>query len=245
MKSPSAADETIGATGQHIMLVEDDASLAEWIADYLSSHGYLVTRADRGDEAIRLIQSDEPNLVVLDLNLPVKDGFEVCREVRRFCQRPILMLTARDQESDEVLGLELGADDFLAKPVRPRVLLARIKALLRRDIAPDADNSAVTQRHVGRLSVDVHSRTASLHGQAIRLSSQEFDVLWMLAHQAGAVVSRKALVAALRGLEYDGFDRSVDMLVSRLRRKLGDNPDDPVRIKTVWGKGYLLATDAW
>jgi DNA-binding response OmpR family regulator len=229
----------------HILLVEDDASLAEWIADYLTGHGYLVTRADRGDEAVRLIRLDEPDLVVLDINLPVKDGFDVCKEVRRFSTRPILMLTARDGETDEVLGLELGADDFLAKPVKPRVLLARIKVLLRRDVPVERTADDSKRCSVGALRIDAQSRSATLAGVAVRVSSQEFDVLWLLARHAGEIVSRAVLVAQLRGFEYDGFDRSVDMLVSRLRRKLDDDPLDPRRIKTIRGKGYLLATDAF
>lgn len=227
----------------NVLLVEDDASLAEWVSDYLISHGYLVTHANRGDVAVELIKADEPDIVLLDVMLPKKDGFDVCREVRAFYSNPILMMTACTEETDEILGLELGADDYLAKPIKPRVLLARIKALLRRNIE-DVDNRE-NQRHFGEFSIDSKSRTASLAGELIPVSSHEFTVLWYLAERAGDVVSREKLISTVRGIEYDGLDRSVDICVSRLRKKLKDNPDHPRRIKTVRGKGYLFTTDAW
>ncbi|MBU2972367.1 response regulator [Pseudoalteromonas sp. C2R02] len=231
---------------QHIMLVEDDMSLAEWFSDYLTEHGYLVTLVNRGDLAIELIASDKPDLVVLDIMLPVKDGFDVCREVRDFYSGPILMMTARDHEMDEILGLELGADDYVTKPVKPRVLLSRIKALFRRaniQSAPLVDDSNTLC--FGEFAIDYHSRTTTLSDEVIAVSSNEFDVLWLLALKANTLVTRQELVTELRGIEYDGFDRSVDIIISRLRKKLGDNATTPYRIKTVWGKGYLLAKDAW
>ena len=230
----------------HIMLVEDDMSLAEWFSDYLTEQGYLVTLVNRGDMAVELIKTDTPDFVVLDIMLPVKDGFDVCREVRSFYHGPILMMTARDQEMDEVLGLELGADDYVTKPVKPRVLLSRIKALLRRsnnqnDLASVSEN----QIQLGQFTIDANSRTTILNGESVAISSNEFDVLWHLAQSAGQVVNRAELVQQLRGIDYDGFDRSIDIIVSRLRKKLGDDANNPYRIKTIWGKGYLLVADAW
>jgi DNA-binding response OmpR family regulator len=230
----------------HIMLVEDDMSLAEWFSDYLTEQGYLVTLVNRGDMAVELIKTDTPDFVVLDIMLPVKDGFDVCREVRSFYHGPILMMTARDQEMDEVLGLELGADDYVTKPVKPRVLLSRIKALLRRsnnqnDLASVSEN----QIQLGQFNIDANSRTTILNGESVAISSNEFDVLWHLAQSAGQVVNRAELVQQLRGIDYDGFDRSIDIIVSRLRKKLGDDATNPYRIKTIWGKGYLLVADAW
>ena len=230
----------------HIMLVEDDMSLAEWFSDYLTEHGYLVTLVNRGDMAVELIKTDTPDFVVLDIMLPVKDGFDVCREVRSFYHGPILMMTARDQEMDEVLGLELGADDYVTKPVKPRVLLSRIKALLRRsnnqnDLASVSEN----QIQLGQFNIDANSRTTILNGESVAISSNEFDVLWHLAQSAGQLVNRTELVQQLRGIDYDGFDRSIDIIVSRLRKKLGDDATNPYRIKTIWGKGYLLVADAW
>ena len=226
---------------QHIMVVEDDTSLAEWIVDYLVSHGYLVTMANRGDKAIELIKEDKPDLVVLDIMLPEKDGFEVCREVRQYFDNPILMLTARHEEVDEVRGLEIGADDYLGKPVKPAVLLARIKVLLRRNQSQNLES----RRQFGQLLIDEVSRTVTLNDEIVPLSSHEFELLWLLASNAGTIMNREELVAQMRGIDYDGFDRSIDISISRLRKKLSDNPGKPRRIKTIRGKGYLLATDAW
>lgn len=228
------------------MLVEDDMSLAEWFSDYLTEHGYLVTLVNRGDVAVDLIKTDNPELVVLDIMLPVKDGFDVCREVRSFYHGPILMMTARDHEMDEVLGLELGADDYVTKPVKPRVLLSRIKALLRR-VNTQNDNASLDENHIqfGQFQIDANSRTTMLNGKSVAISSNEFDVLWYLAQSPGKVVSRSELVRQNRGIDYDGFDRSIDIIVSRLRKKLGDDASNPYRIKTIWGKGYLLVADAW
>lgn len=231
---------------KHIMLVEDDMSLAEWFCDYLSDQGFLVSLVNRGDVAIELIEADLPDLVILDIMLPVKDGFDVCREIRGFYTGPVLMMTARDQETDEVLGLELGADDYLTKPVKPRVLLSRIKALFRRVTEPQ--EQAGNNQHIlsfGKLQIDSATRTTVLAGQEVALSSNEFDVLWELAKSSGTVLSRQALINQLRGIEYDGFDRSVDIMISRLRKKLLDDANHPTRIKTVWGKGYLFVADAW
>lgn len=230
----------------HIMLVEDDMSLAEWFSDYLTEHGYLVTLVNRGDAAIELIREDQPDLVVLDIMLPVKDGFDVCREVRGFYHGPILMMTARDQEMDEVLGLELGADDYVTKPIKPRAMLSRVKALLRRVNNKDqslSDNKNCIQ--LGQFHLDALSRTTILNGSKVAVSTSEFDVLWHLAQSAGQVVNRNELVKAIRGIDYDGFDRSIDIMVSRLRKKLGDDANNSFRIKTIWGQGYLLVSDAW
>jgi two-component system OmpR family response regulator/two-component system response regulator RstA len=225
----------------HILVVEDDKSLSDWISDYLTMHGYVVTVANRGDAAVTLIKSDMPDLVVLDIMLPVKDGFEVCREVRSFYQRPILMLTARSEEVDEVLGLEIGADDYLCKPVKPRVLLARIRALLRRD----ADEAECNTRKFGELLIDADAKAVYLGDKSVPVSTNEFDVLWLLAINAGRAVSREELITQLRGIEYDGLDRSIDIRISRLRKKLHDDPANPYKIRTVWGKGYLFNVSAW
>ena len=228
------------------MLVEDDMSLAEWFGDYLTEQGYLITLANRGDLAIELIKSDQPDLVILDIMLPVKDGFEICMAIRPFYHGPILMMTARDHETDEVLGLELGADDYVVKPVKPRVLLSRIKALFRRvslpEITPEIDQNKLI---FGKLTIDASSRTTIFAGAKVAISSNEFDVLWQLAQAADTVVSRKELGVQRRGIEYDGFDRSIDILISRIRKKLDDDASNPYRIKTVWGKGYLFVKGAW
>lgn len=223
------------------MVVEDDDSLARWMADYLSSHGYLVSIATRGDHALEMIRQDTPDALVLDLNLPVLDGLEVCRQAREFYQNPILMVTARDDDTDEIMGLNTGADDYLGKPVKPSILLARLRALLRR--SQSEETNAVIQ--IGALTIDSKSRTVRLLDETISLSTHEFDVLLLLAAQVGQPLSREQLISQIRGIEYDGFDRSVDICISRLRRKLDDNGQVPRRIKTLRGVGYLLAADAW
>lgn len=231
--------------GKHILVVEDDESLAVWVADYLNGQGYDVSLATNGVDAITLIKEDEPDLVLLDINLPGKDGFDVCREVRAFYPHPILMMTARLEETDEVLGLELGANDYVTKPVRPRALLARIKGLLKRDDTEiDAKDTESHRIQYGKFVIDSASRTTWLNDEVVNISSNEFDVLWYLVTHAGEIVSREQLLKDIRGIEYDGFDRSMDVLVSRVRRKLG-SAKYPDRIKTVWGKGYLFVTDAW
>ena len=229
-------------SNEHILVVEDDVSLSEWISDYLISNGFEVSVANRGDTAVELIKIDQPDLVLLDIMLPEKNGFDVCREVRQFYPSPILMMTAGSEETDEVLGLELGADDYINKPVRPRVLLARINALLRRQ---EDRQQHQQQLLFGQLALDAQSRSVSFQDNLVPLSSNEFDVLWLLASQAGEVISRTELVNKLRGIQYDGFDRSIDIRISRIRKKLNDDPTNPRRIKTIRGKGYLFVANMW
>ncbi|MCL4149132.1 UNVERIFIED_CONTAM: hypothetical protein GTU68_043201 [Idotea baltica] len=225
---------------EHILVVEDDPSISEWISDYLTGHGYEVSVANRGDVAVELIAEDQPDLVLLDILLPEKNGFEVCQEVRGFYKAPILMITACGEEQDEVKGLELGADDYVTKPVRLRALLARIQSLLRREVAEDGKLPAL---EFGNARIDSVTRTATIDDKEIKLSSNEFDLLWLLASQPGVVVSRDELVKDLRGFDYDGFDRTVDIRVSRLRKKLNDLSSCPYSIKTVWSKGYLFVNN--
>jgi DNA-binding response OmpR family regulator len=227
----------------HILLVEDDVELAEWIREFLVQQDFQVSIADRGDTAVDMIRELTPDLVLLDIMLPGKDGHQVCREAREFYQQPILILTANDGELDEVMGLELGADDFMPKPVRPRVLLAHIKALLRRKTT--TSEQKLDQINFGIFTINQSAKSVTLHGDSVSLSSTEFDLLWVLANHAGQVMHRNELVQKLRGFDYDGFDRTIDVRISRLRKKLGDNLQQPERIKTVWGKGYLFVPNAW
>lgn len=236
----------------HILLVEDDIPLAEWVADYLTARDFKVTTTGRGDDAVELINQLNPDLVLLDGMLPGMDGLDVCKTVRPNFENPIIMLTARDEEIDEVLGLEMGADDYITKPVRARALLARIRVLLRRSDKINEIHNAVRQStepsnrlQFNALIINLQSRSVTLDGESINLSSNEFDVLWLLAQKAGELVTREELVSNLRGFDYDGFDRSIDLRVSRLRKKLNDNSSEPYRIKTIWGKGYLFAKDVW
>lgn len=226
----------------HILIVEDDASLADWISDFLLENDFEISIANRGDEAVALVKLDDPDIVLLDINLPVKDGFEVCQEIREFYGKPVLMLTARGDESDEVIGLEAGANDYLIKPVRPKALLARIDTLLGRTSAQQANKNS---REYDSFRIDSESRSVYLDDCLIELSTHEFDLLWLLSEHAGKVFSRDEMIGQLRGIEYDGFNRTIDLTISRIRKKLGDDSKKPYKIKTVWGKGYMFAPDAW
>lgn len=232
----------------NILIVEDDERLATLTKDYLESNGLSVAVEGDGSRAIERIKNEQPDLVVLDLMLPGEDGLAVCRIVRPYYKGPILMLTARTEDLDQVLGLEMGADDYVAKPVRPRVLLARIRALLRRmkdsGEEGDGDNAALGNRlNFGNLVVDSAMREAWLNGESIDLTSAEFDLLWLLSSNAGRVLTREEIFNQLRGIEYDGQDRSFDVRISRIRPKIGDDPINPKRIKTVRSKGYLFVKE--
>lgn len=229
-----------------ILIVEDDERLAELTREYLESNGLEVTVENHGGRAVERIRNDQPDLVVLDLMLPGEDGLSICRRVRPFYSRPIIMLTARTDDLDQVLGLEMGADDYISKPVKPRVLLARIRAMLRR--ATEISNSEESAEEATRLQfndlvVDRSMREAWLNDVSIDLTSAEFDLLWLLSSNAGRVLSREEIFTALRGIEYDGQDRSIDVRVSRIRPKIGDDPIHPRRIKTVRSKGYLFVKE--
>lgn len=228
---------------QHILLVEDDKRLANLVKDYLVQNDFTVTVEANGDQVESLLRSTPFDLLILDVMLPGRDGMSICKSVRRFFEAPILMVTAKDSDIDQVLGLEFGADDYVIKPVEPRVLLARIQALLRR-CGPRVD-SANAELQFDRLSLLASSRQVVLNDAAVDLSSHEFDLLWLLATRAGVVQSRNSLFQALYGRPYDGMDRSIDVRISQLRKKLGDSAENPFRIKTIWGRGYLFVPDAW
>ncbi|MDR1274906.1 MAG: winged helix-turn-helix domain-containing protein [Candidatus Accumulibacter sp.] len=232
----------------HILLVEDDLRLVELTAEYLRKNGFKVTTETRGDTAENRILTENPDLVVLDVMLPGKDGFEICRSIRPKYKGVILMFTARDEDLDQILGLELGADDYIAKPAQPRLLLARIKALLRRftpdeGVSPSPDGT--NELSFGSFTISQSTRNAYLGDTQIDLTTAEFDLLWLLALNAGSILSRDDLLQELRGIGFDGIDRSIDARISRLRRKLGDDPENPTRIKTVRGKGYLFSKHDW
>jgi two-component system OmpR family response regulator/two-component system response regulator RstA len=229
-----------------ILLVEDDERLAQLVSDALTKAGWQVTHAARGDDGEALMRREHFDVVLLDGHLPGKDGFDVLRDVRRDFTGRIVMLTARDDDIDQVLGLEGGADDYITKPVAPRVLLARLKALLRREAptvpaegtAPGADRRVM---RFGTLELNPAAREVTISGQALALTTAEYELLNFLAERAGQVVSRDNIMQGLRGLEFDGLDRAIDARISRLRRKIGDDADTPSRIKTVRGQGYLFA----
>lgn len=228
---------------QRILLVEDDMALASMVADYLVPHGFEVAIEGRGDLAIERILSLNPDAVLLDIGLPGLDGISICRQVRSSYRGAIIMLTARGEEVDEVVGLEVGADDYLAKPVRPRALLARLRTHLRRAV-PNESVAVEQPIVVGAMVVDPARRSVEVNSDPVDLTSAEFDLLRLLADHAGRVLSRNEIYEKIHGFKHDGFDRSIDLRISRLRKKLGDDPARPQRIKSVRGVGYILSVDS-
>lgn len=231
----------------HVLVVEDDVSLAQWVIEYLNNQGFLTHHIERGDEVLAYVKKNAVDLILLDLMLPGLDGHQVCKQLRHFFDAPIIMLTACDDEFDEVLGLELGANDYLLKPVRPRALLTRIKTELQQYQEKQVQHAStqVGQLTFGGLCINEQARSAELHQVDLGLTTTEFELLWLLASSAGKVLDRDTVFKKMNGWEYDGLDRRIDVLVSGLRRKLSDNQGKATRIKTVWGKGYLFVADAW
>ena len=231
-----------GDPGIRILLVEDDLRLGALVSEFLVSKGFVVDIEVRGDLAPDRIIDENPDLVILDLMLPGLDGLSICRKVRPVYPGPIMMLTALSDEVDEVVGLEVGADDYLAKPVRPRLLLARIHNLLRRMNVDGEDRTITGDRviTIEDLVIDPGSRSVRLGSREIDLTTAEFDLLYYLAERVGQVIDRNDIYRDLRGMEWDGLDRSIDLRVARLRRKIGDDARHPRRIKSVRGSGYLL-----
>ncbi len=231
-------------TKHRILLAEDDMRLASLVKDYLeSTDEFLVEIEGNGNKVIRTHQSFCPDLLILDVMLPHRDGLSICRDLRTEFQGPILMLTARNDDADQILGLECGADDYVVKPVEPRVLLARIRALLRRTTLADKSSSGAIC--IGGLSLHCDSRSVTLDGEPVELSTHEFDLLLMFARQPGQVMSRELLFSTIYARPYDGLDRTIDVRISQLRKKLGDNSEKPYRLKTIWGRGYMFISDAW
>lgn len=227
----------------HILLVEDDRRLADLVKDYLENNEFLVSIEGNGNRVMRQCQQLNPALVILDLMLPGKDGLTICQELRPQYRGPILMLTARNEDIDQVLGLEFGADDYVIKPVEPRVLLARVRALMRRYY--HQESSEQESLEFDKLIIQPTARKVQLDGEDINLSSHEFDLLVALAKHAGQVIGREYLFNQIYNREYDGLDRTIDVRISQLRKKLLDNSENPTRIKTIWGKGYLFVANAW
>lgn len=220
-----------------VMVIEDDARLADLVSEYLEQHEFNVNVQPTGESALENF-TPTIDLVILDLMMPGIDGLSVCRSLRERYDGAILMLTAKGSDIDQVVGLEIGADDYVVKPIEPRVLLARARALLRRKNRAPAKESAL---QFDNISVSKATQQVLLDGSPVPLTTQEFDLLWLLVSRAGEVMSRAEIYQSLRGLEYDGLDRTVDVCVSHLRKKLRDDGEQPAIIKTVWGKGYLFA----
>ncbi|WGL29944.1 two-component system response regulator RstA [Pectobacterium brasiliense] len=237
-----------------IVFIEDDTEVGKLIAAYLGKHDIDVQVEARGDQALAFIEQQQPDLVLLDIMLPGKDGMTICRELRPQYSGPIVLLTSLDSDMNHILALEMGADDYILKTTPPAVLLARLRLHLRQYAAAPqavAENAAPAalqvhkSLHFGLLCIDPVNREVTLGQEHIVLSTADFDLLWQLATHAGHIMDRDALLKNLRGVTYDGMDRSIDVAISRLRKKLYDNPLEPFRIKTVRNKGYLFAPNTW
>jgi DNA-binding response OmpR family regulator len=224
---------------ERVLMIEDDQGLSAMVAEYLEPLGMHITACPTAAEGLRLLGKDAFDALILDVMLPDQDGFEVCRRVRAEHEIPILMLTARGDETDRIVGLELGADDYLPKPFNPRELLARLRAILRRRSGAGDKRGEILR--FGRLEIDHAARLVRVSGDERAVTSYQFDLLWALATHAGRVMSREALMDVLRGEQFDAFDRSLDVHISRIRAAIEDDPKHPRRIITVRGAGYVFA----
>jgi len=224
---------------EQLLIVDDDTRLSAMLAEYLSGNGFAVHTAASATAGLAELRRRPPDAVILDVMLPDLDGFETCRRMRAVSDVPILMLTAKGEETDRIVGLEIGADDYLPKPFNPRELLARLKAILRRRSA--GTHGARRVLRFGRLEIDPGSRSLAVDGRECSLTSYQFDLLVALAENAGRVLSREQLMEMVRGEELEAFDRSIDVHVSRIRAAIEDDPKHPRRIVTVRGLGYVFA----
>jgi len=236
-----------------IVFVEDDPEVGSLIAAYLGKHDIEVIIEGRGDRAEEVIHQQQPDLVLLDIMLPGKDGMTLCRDLRPQWAGPIVLLTSLDSDMNHILSLEMGANDYILKTTPPAVLLARLRLHLRQgqssrvDTPQEKKGGLIPHKaiHFGTLHIDPINRQVILADENIALSTADFDLLWVLATHAGQIMDRDALLRNLRGVSYDGMDRSIDVAISRLRKKLHDSATEPFRIKTVRNKGYLFAPHAW
>ena len=220
-----------------LLMIDDDEKLVQLVQEYLEPNGYRVHGAHEGHEGLSMVRRIGPELVILDIMLPGIDGFEVCSRIRAFSQVPVLMLTAKGEETDRIVGLEMGADDYLPKPFNPRELLARIRAILRR-VAASSDRESPRRFEVGTLVLDLGSRTVYLRDRSVELTTAEFDLLHALIAAAGQVLSREQLMQQLHATAWASYDRSIDVHISRIRHKIEDDPKRPKLLKTVRGVGY-------
>ena len=222
-----------------ILIIDDDDKLNQLLHDFLGDFGFDTISATHPVKGLKLLKNKTPDLVILDVMMPDMDGFEVCKAIRQEHSIPIIMLTARGEVTDKIVGLELGADDYLAKPFEPRELVARIHSVLRRSSKIDESRPLI----LGRLEIDFAKHLVKLDGAPVDLTTNEFVALAFLVKNAGKVMDRDQILQELRGMDCDAFNRSVDITMSRLRQKLQDDPKAPSFIKTVWGTGYVFIGD--
>ena len=221
---------------KRVLLIDDDERLNALLTTYLGRFGFTIRAVTHPEQGLRALKSDPPDIVVLDVMLPDVDGFTLCRKIRESSRIPIVMLTARGDVTDRIVGLELGADDYLPKPFEPRELLARMQAILRRGTGIQTQE----RFHIGDLDVNWATRSAQIAGRDLGLTGAEFELLGLLVRNRGRVLSRDRIINETRGIDWEAFDRSIDVLISRLRQKLGDDPKHPAFIRTVRGTGYLF-----
>ena len=227
--------------GNKVLIIDDDEKLCRLLSEYLKENGFQVLCLHDGADALKIVSRESPDMVILDIMLPGKDGLEVLREIRRDHAQPVIMLTAKGEETDRIVGLELGADDYMAKPFNPRELLARMKSVLRRSNQPKADAaSSDLFIKAGGIVLNRARQTVTVEGEERDLSTAEFRILEVLMKNPNTVLSRDQLMTLARGRDFMAFDRSIDVHVSKLRAKVEDDPRTPVRIKTVWGTGYMF-----
>jgi DNA-binding response OmpR family regulator len=222
---------------EKILVIDDDTELTELLHDYLGNNGFVVKAVEHPEDGLDLLEKEMPDAVILDVMLPDMDGFTVCKEIRKKYAVPILMLTAKGDVQDRIVGLEIGADDYLAKPFEPRELVARLRSILRRL----SDNNSNDQiEHFGDLVMDFSARNVTINGEDVNLTTNEYLLLEHLIHNKGRVLDRNQLVDYLRGIDWESSNRSIDMLISRIRQKLHDDSRHPVYIRTVTGTGYVF-----
>ncbi|EAX46392.1 two component transcriptional regulator, winged helix family [Thermosinus carboxydivorans Nor1] len=224
-------------TGKTVLIVDDEKQIREILAIYFTQSGFTVAEAADGAEALIKVEQVKPDIVILDIMMPVLDGFEVCQQIRKYSPVPIIMLTSRTQDDDRIMGLEIGADDYVTKPFNPKEVVARVKAILRRTAAPQQYTQADILRFP-ELEINMAEHTVIAFGKPVALANKEREVLWQLASHAGKVLSREQLLELVWDYSYCGDTRTVDTHVKRLRKKLGVGPHSPWDIKTVWGIGY-------
>ncbi len=224
---------------QRILVIDDDERLNTLLKTFFQGFGFETITATHPEEGLKLLRLNEPDLVILDIMLPGMNGFEVCKLIRKSSDVPIIMLTAKGDLMDKVVGLELGADDYIAKPFEPREIVARIQSVLRRS-KPTAKNQVIKFLHI---CIDLAKRSLEIEGRAVALTTTEFTALKLLAENPHTVLSRDQILDELRGFECEAFNRSVDITMSRLRQKLNDDPHNPRFIKTVWGTGYMFIAE--
>jgi two-component system phosphate regulon response regulator OmpR len=219
-----------------VLLIDDDERLNRLVTTYLDRFGFSVRAFTHPEQGLRALNSDHPDIVILDVMLPDIDGFALCRKIREFSRIPVVMLTARGDVTDRIVGLELGADDYLPKPFEPRELLARLQAVLRRGARIDSEE----RTRIGPLDVNWATRSVHMNGRDLALTTAEFELLQLLVRNRSRVLSRDRILDKMRGIDWEAYDRSIDVLISRLRQKLGDDPKCPTFIRTVRGAGYLF-----